>query len=110
MTAPGRAGEHVFDRTLKRMQERVRTHQYLVTLHAEEDMAEDGLSIFDVEQSIQTGAIVARYRDHVTVGYRYLVEGQTIAGHPIIVVGKLSTGGTLVIVTVYRIEGAGRKA
>jgi hypothetical protein len=91
------------------MQERVRARQYLVTLHATEEMDDDDLSIVDVETCIQANQIVARYRDHVTVGYRYLVEGQTIAGDPIVVVGKLSAGGTLVIVTVYRIEKAGRK-
>ena len=100
----------MFDRTLKRMQERVRTRQYLVTLHAEEDMDDDELSVLDVEHCIQTGEIVARYRDHVTVGYRYLVEGQAIAGDPIVVVGKLSASGTLAIVTVNRIEGVGGKA
>ena len=100
----------MFDRSLKRMQERVCTHQYLITLHAQEDMDDDELSIFDVEQCIQAGEVVARYRDHVTVGYRYLVEGQTIAGDTIVVVGKLSASGTLSIVTVYRIEGASRKA
>jgi len=91
------------------MQEGVGTRQYLVTLHAQEDMDDDELSILDVEQGIQTGKVVARYRDHVTVGYRYLVEGQTMAGDPIVVMGKLSATGPLVIVTVYRIEGAGGK-
>ena len=100
----------MFDRTLIRMQERVRTRRYLVTLHAQEDLEDDELSILDVETCIQTGEIVARYRDHVTVGYRYLVEGQTSAGDPIVVVGKLSTRGTLAIVTVSRIERAGKKA
>ena len=100
----------MFDRALKRMQERVSRRQYLVTLHAREDMEDDELSVFDIEQCLQTGEIVARYRDHVTVGYRYLVDGHTSAGDPIVVVGKLSAGGALVIVTVNRIEGAGWKA
>jgi hypothetical protein len=85
------------------MRERVHARQYVMTLHAEEEMDDDELSIFDIERSIMMGEIAARHRDHVTIGYRYLVEGQTIAGDPIVVVGKLSSTRTLVIVTVYRI-------
>lgn len=99
----------MFERTLQRMQERVCARLYFVTLHAREDLDEDELTIFDVEQGIQTGEIVARYRDHVTVGYQYLIEGRTVAGDPIVVVGKLSSRGALVLVTVSRTEKAGRQ-
>jgi hypothetical protein len=47
----------VFDRVLRRMWEKVRSRQYVVTLHAEEEMASDGLTIFDVERAILTGEI-----------------------------------------------------
>jgi hypothetical protein len=47
----------VFDRVLRRMREKVRSRQYVVTLHAEEEMASDGLTIFDVERAILTGEI-----------------------------------------------------
>lgn len=37
------------------MQEKIRARQYVMTLHAEEEMNDDGLSIFDIERGILTG-------------------------------------------------------
>jgi len=91
----------VFPRILKRFQEKVRTRQYVMTLHAEEEMDEDGLSIFDVERGILTGEIVERQKDHNTGEWKYLVSGQTLAGEEVVVVTKLSPTGKLVIITVY---------
>lgn len=45
----------MFERILKRMREKVHTRQYLMTLHAEEEMNDDGLTIYDVESGILTG-------------------------------------------------------
>ena len=45
------------------MQEKIRTRQYVVTVHAEEEMASDGLTIFDVERAILTGEIEERQKD-----------------------------------------------
>ncbi len=42
----------VYDRILKRMREKVRTRQYVMTLHAEEEIDNDGLTVFDVERGI----------------------------------------------------------
>mgnify|MGYP001028755386 CR=1 FL=1 len=91
----------MYDRILKRMRGKIRTRQYVMTLHAEEEMDDDDLSIFDVERGILTGRIVERQKDRVTAGWKYLVEGETIAGDPVVVVGKLSVTGKLVIITVY---------
>lgn len=35
----------MFDRILKRMRELVRIRRYVMTLHAEDEMSEDGLTI-----------------------------------------------------------------
>ncbi|MCB7130015.1 MAG: DUF4258 domain-containing protein [Candidatus Brocadiales bacterium] len=91
----------MFDRILKRMREKVRTRQYVMTLHAEEEMDDDGLSIFDIEQGILTGKIIERQKDRVTEEWTYLIEGQTIAGDRIVIVVKLSMTGKLVIITLY---------
>lgn len=50
----------MYDRILRRIQEKVRTRQYVMTLHAEEEMDDDGLSIFDVESALMTGEIIER--------------------------------------------------
>lgn len=45
---------------LRQMREKIRTRLYVMTLHAEEEMNDDGFSIFDVERAILTGSIVER--------------------------------------------------
>jgi len=72
-----------------------------MTLHAEEEMADDNLSIFDVERGILTGRIIERQKDHATAEWKYLTEGEALAGNLIVVVARLSVTGKLVIITVY---------
>lgn len=83
------------------MQEKIRTRQYVMTLHAEEEMNDDGLTIFDVERGILTGQIIERQKDHQTGEWKYLVQGQTITDKVVVVVSKLSPTEKLVIITVY---------
>ncbi len=66
-------------------------------------MSDDELTIFDVERGILTGEIVERQKDIQTGEWKYLVKGKTVADDDIIVVGKISLTGKLVIITVYRL-------
>lgn len=91
----------MYDRILRQMREKIRTRQYVMTIHAEEEMADDNLSIFDVERVILTGNVVERQHDQDTAEWKYLVEGETIAGLFAVVVAKISITGKLVIITVY---------
>lgn len=91
----------MYDGILRRMQEKVRARQYVLTLHAEEEMNDDELTIFDVERGILTGKIIERQKDHVTGEWKYLVKGQTLIGSQVVVVSKLSLTNKLVIITVY---------
>lgn len=50
----------MFDRILKRMRELVRIRQYVMTVHADDEMDSDGLTIYDVESIVLTGQIVER--------------------------------------------------
>ncbi len=84
------------------MRERIRNKQYVMTLHAEEEMDEDELSIFDVESVILTGKVTERQRDAETAEWKYVVTGEAIEGDPACVVGKISVTSKLVIITVYR--------
>ena len=79
----------------------IRTRQYVMTLHAEEEMDDDELSIFDVERCIFTGEIIERQKDRDTEEWKYVIEGQSIAGDKVGIVTKLSITGTLIIITVY---------
>ncbi|MFN3531825.1 MAG: DUF4258 domain-containing protein [Candidatus Brocadia sp.] len=85
------------------MRDKVRNRQYVMILHAEEEMSDDGLTIFDVERGILTGEIVERQKDVETGEWKYLIKGETVAGDEIIVVAKISPTGKLVFITVYRL-------
>ncbi len=50
----------MYEQILKEMREKVRTRQYIMTLHAEDEMEDDELSIFDIESVILTGEITER--------------------------------------------------
>jgi hypothetical protein len=47
----------LFKRALKRMLELIHQRSYVMTLHAEEEMSLDDLSIFDIERVILTGSL-----------------------------------------------------
>lgn len=92
----------MYDRELNRMREKVRLREYVMTIHADEEMDDDGLSIFDVENAILTGEIVERQKDRETSEAKFLVRGQTL-DHQIfiVVVTKFGLTGKLIIITVY---------
>ncbi len=92
----------MFPRILKRLKTCVRENRYVVTLHAEEEMDEDELSIYDIESAILTGNITERQKDKEKSEWKYLVHGRTIDGAEIVVVVKLSPTSKIVILTVYR--------
>lgn len=94
-------GATMFERILKRMWEKVRRRQYVMTLHAEEEMNDNGLIIFDVERCILTGEMLERQKDKVTAEWKYRIRGEAIDGGEVEMVVKLSPTGKLVIITVY---------
>ena len=71
----------MYDRILKQMRGKIRTRQYVMTIHAEEEMTDDDLSIFDVERVVLTGSIIERKKGQDTAEWKYLVKGETIAGN-----------------------------
>jgi hypothetical protein len=91
----------MFNRILRRMQEKVRRRQYVMTYHARKEMQEDGFAIYDVERGILTGEILERQHDRVTGESKYRIRGETIDGSAVEVLAKISPTGTLVILTVY---------
>ncbi len=91
----------MFEGMLKQMRENIRALQYVMTVHAEEEMDGDDLSIFDVERAILTGRIIERQKDSETGEWKYLVRGKSVEGHDVVAVSKLSPTGKLIIITVY---------
>jgi hypothetical protein len=93
----------VFERILTEIRDKIRFRQYIMTVHAEEEMNDDELSIFDLERCILTGEITERQKDKETGKWKYLVEGQSVANSKIMVVVKISPTGKLVFITTYRL-------
>lgn len=91
----------MFERILKRIREKVRKRQYVMTLHAEEEMNDDGLTIYDIESGILSGHILERQKDRTTGEWKYRIRGETVESGEVEVIAKLSPTGKLVIITVY---------
>lgn len=91
----------MFEKIRDKMREKIRNLEYVMTVHAEEEMENDSLSIYDIENAVLTGNIVERQQDHETEEWKYLIEGKTIDETDIIVVGKLGVYEKLVIITVF---------
>lgn len=91
----------MFEQIRDKMRERIRSLEYVMTIHAEEEMENDALSIFDVENGILTGEIVERQKDRETDEWKYLVAGKNLDEDGIVVVAKLSLTDKLIIITVY---------
>ncbi len=52
----------MFDNILQRMRNKVRTGAYVMTLHADEEIDAEELSVFDVERCVLTGKIIERQK------------------------------------------------
>jgi hypothetical protein len=91
----------MFDRILRTMRERIRSGEYILTVHAEEEMDADGITVFDVEECILNGRIVERQKDRATGEWKYLIVGRTTGASLTSVVAKLGPTGKVVVVTVF---------
>ncbi|NWH05399.1 DUF4258 domain-containing protein [Desulfobacter latus] len=85
------------------MREAIRTRNYVMTLHAEEEMNDDNLTIFDVERIILSGKIIERQKDRRTAEWKYVIEGNDISKEIAVAVSKISVTGKMVIITVYKL-------
>ncbi len=83
------------------MQAKILQRQYVMTLHANEEMDDDGLTISDVERGILTGEILERQRDRLSGESKYRIRGGTVEGKEVEVIAKISPTGKLVIITAY---------
>jgi hypothetical protein len=92
----------VFERILNQLREKIRTRQYVMTIHADEEMDNDGLTIFDVESVVLSGRIIERQKDQQAGEWKYLVKGESLNGESVVTATKIGPTGKLVFITVYR--------
>ncbi len=91
----------MFDNILLRMRDKIRAGDYVMTLHAEEEIDDEGLSVFDVERCLLTGKIIERQKDEETSETKYRILGLMISGELMEVMAKFGPTGRLFIITAY---------
>ena len=87
--------------TISRIRDCIRSLNYAVSLHAAEELDDDKLTIFDLENVILTGKITERQRDRQTREVKFVIRGVSLEAIQAETVVKFSPGGTLFIITVY---------
>lgn len=95
----------MFDRLLHRFRAFIESGDYATSVHAREEMGDDGLTDLDVESCVLTGTIVERQKDRRTGEWKYVIEGWSLAGEKCVVVGKLTLTGKLGVLTVFMVDG-----
>lgn len=88
---------------IDRIREKICLRQYGMSFHAMEEMAEDLLTILDVEEAVLSGQVIRVEKD-APRGTKYVVVGtaldqQTSVG----VVGRFASTGRYLIITVYEV-------
>jgi hypothetical protein len=94
----------LFESILVELRNYVRSNNYIVTIHAADEMEEDDLSIYDIERVILTGEIVERQKDEERSEWKYLVRGKSLDDDPVIVVTRVGINDKLIIITVFKDE------
>ena len=79
----------------------VRSLNYVVSLHAAEELEDDNLTILDLENIILTGRIVERQKDRETREPKIVIRGRARDGREAEAIVKVSLTGILYFITVY---------
>ena len=91
---------------IEHIRSRVRGGRYVLTSHAIEEMAADGLTEADVEATVMSGRVVRTQSDRVG-RRRYTLEGRTSSRRRVRAVCRYSDSGEhIAVITVYEIEEA----
>ena len=87
--------------SISRIRNLLRALRYVVSLHAAEEMEDDGFTILDLENIILTGSIVERQKDQKTDETKIVIRGVSLDGREAETVVKVGLSGILFIITVY---------
>jgi len=91
----------MFTRILARFRYLILHCQYVVTVHAYDEMAADDLSVWDVESVFLTGEVVERQKDAKTSNSKYRLRGKSLDNTDVEVIARISVTGKAIIITVY---------
>jgi len=88
---------------IDRIRQKIRLGEYDMSAHAMEEMAEDMLTILDVEEAILSGQITRVEKDDPR-GTKYIVVGTALDRQtPVGVVGRFASNERYLIITVYEV-------
>lgn len=77
-----------------------------MSAYAMEEMAEDMLTILDVEEAVLRGQVIRVEKDDPR-GTKYIVVGTALAQEtPVGIVGRFASNGRYLIITVYEVTEA----
>lgn len=75
----------------------VRNGLYYLTEHADEEAAQDGFDIYDIENGILTGKIRKTWPKEG----KFEVIGKSLDGRPVGIICRITLGGKVRVITVY---------
>ena len=87
--------------TISRIRECIRSLNYVVSIHAAEELEDDNLTILDLENIILTGKIIERQRDTRTREVKCVVRGVTLDERHAETVVKVGPTDKLFVITAY---------
>ena len=87
-------------RAIDKLRDLVRAERYQISVHANEEMANDFLIAVDVENAILNGSITKKLTKDPR-GTRYEITGQACDGRSVSVICRIVSGEWLRIVTVF---------
>jgi Domain of unknown function (DUF4258) len=90
-------------RAIDKLRDLVREERYQISIHANEEMANDLLEAIDVENAILTGSITKRFTKDPR-GTRYEVTGEASDGRTMAVICRIVAADWLTIVTVFALN------
>ncbi len=93
----------MFERELKRFRSLFREREYIITIHALEEMGEDDVLDEDIENVVLKGRIVERQLDRATKERKYVLTGTGVGGEPVgVIFEDWVREVKAVVITVYR--------
>lgn len=87
-------------RPIHKLRDLVREERYQISVHANEEMANDLLIAIDVENAILNGSITKKLTKD-SRGTRYEITGQACDGRSVSIICRIVGGEWLRIVTVF---------
>ncbi len=88
---------------IQRFRRKIIDRDYFISSHAEDELLDDRLSRFDVENAVLKGRIEKKLTEDFR-GTRYRIEGPSLDGRRIHVVLRHTGNGDLIIITTYVIQ------